>query len=71
MDAALGAARAQVRATHGIDLDYLVVTDPQLGQLPRDVPPGTEARILVAAKVGSTRLIDNLPLTIGHRKGGC
>jgi pantoate--beta-alanine ligase len=65
-DAALGAARAQLRATHGVDLDYLVVTDPQLGQLPRDVPPGTEARILVAAKVGSTRLIDNLPLTIGR-----
>ncbi len=71
VDAALGAARAQLRATHGIDLDYLVVTDPQLGQLPRDVTPGIEARILVAAKVGSTRLIDNLPLTIGHRKGGC
>ena len=29
--------------------------------------PGTEARILVAARVGSTRLIDNLPLTLGGR----
>jgi pantoate--beta-alanine ligase len=65
VDAALGAARAQLRATHGVDLDYLVITDPDLGELPRAVPAGTEARILVAAKVGSTRLIDNLPLTIG------
>jgi pantoate--beta-alanine ligase len=66
VDAALGAARAQLRATHVVDLDYLVVTDPDLGALPHDVPVGTEARILVAAKVGSTRLIDNLPLTIGR-----
>ena len=65
VDAALGAARAQLRATHAVDLDYLVVTGTDLGELPRDVPAGTEARILVAAKVGSTRLIDNLPLTIG------
>jgi pantoate--beta-alanine ligase len=65
VDAALGAARAQLRATHGVDLDYLVVTSPDLLELPHDVPPATEARILVAAKVGSTRLIDNLPLTIG------
>ena len=64
--AALGAARAQLRATHGVDLDYLVVTTPDLGELPPDVPAGTEARILVAAKVGSTRLIDNMPLTIGR-----
>ena len=66
VDAAMGAARAQLRATHVVDLDYLVVTDPDLGELPRDVPAGTEARILVAAKLGSTRLIDNLPLTIGR-----
>ncbi len=66
VDAALGAARAQLRATHGVDLDYLVVTTPDLGELPGDPANGTEARILVAAKVGSTRLIDNLPLTIGR-----
>jgi pantoate--beta-alanine ligase len=64
-DAAVGAARAALRTSHGVDLDYLVVTDRELGRLPRDVPPGTEARILVAAKLGSTRLIDNMPLTLG------
>jgi pantoate--beta-alanine ligase len=66
-DAALGAARAMLRTSHGVDLDYLVVTDPELRALPRDVPPGTAARILVAARIGSTRLIDNLPLTLGRR----
>jgi pantoate--beta-alanine ligase len=65
-DAALGAARAVLRTSHGVDLDYLVVTDPDLGQLPRDVLPGTAARILVAAKLGGTRLIDNMPLTLGR-----
>jgi len=66
VDAAVGAARAALRTSHGVDLDYLVVRAPDLGDLPRDVPPGTEARVLVAAKVGGTRLIDNLPLTIGE-----
>lgn len=63
---ALAAARAELRAAQGVDLDYLVVTDPDLGELPPDVPPGTEARILVAARVGTTRLIDNLPLVFGR-----
>jgi pantoate--beta-alanine ligase len=66
-EAAMGAARAALRTSHGADLDYLVITDPELGQLPRDVPPGTEARILVAARLGGTRLIDNLPLTLGRK----
>ena len=39
VDAALDAARAELRATHGVDLDYLVITDPDLGELPDDVPP--------------------------------
>ena len=64
-DVALDAARAELRAADGVDLDYLVITDPSLGVLPVDVPPGTEARILIAARVGSTRLIDNMPLVLG------
>ena len=69
-EVALGAARAELRAHQGIDLDYLVITDADLGPLPDDPPAGTEARILVAARLGSTRLIDNLPLVLGSRPGG-
>jgi len=64
-DAALEAARSEMRAAHGVDLDYLVITDPDLAELPVDPPPGTPARILVAARVGPTRLIDNLALILG------
>lgn len=63
--AALTAARTELRAHDGIDIDYLVITDPDLGGLPAAVPPGTPARALVAARVGSTRLIDNVPLVLG------
>ena len=60
-DAALAAAHDVIDATTGVDLDYLSVTSTDLG----DPPDEGEGRILVAARVGSTRLIDNLPLTLG------
>ena len=63
--AALDAARAELGPDAGIDLDYLVVTDPDLGELPDHVPAGTDGRVLVAGRIGSTRLIDNMPLTFG------
>jgi pantoate--beta-alanine ligase len=68
VEVALDEARTELRE-HLVDLDYLVLTDPDLGELPAVVPPGTPARILVAARVGSTRLIDNLPLVLGRAPG--
>ncbi|MCD4532628.1 pantoate--beta-alanine ligase [Nocardioides sp. cx-169] len=65
VNAALAAARAELRTAKAVDLDYLALTTPELGDLPDQVPPGTEARILVAARLGATRLIDNMPLVIG------
>ena len=65
---ALDEARAELRAP-GVDLDYLVITEPDLGDLPTAVPPGSEARILIAARVGTTRLIDNMPLVLGREPG--
>jgi pantoate--beta-alanine ligase len=61
-DAALGAARAELRRTHLVDLDYLEVTAPDLGPAPDSGP----ARMLIAARVGSTRLIDNVALHLGE-----
>jgi pantoate--beta-alanine ligase len=62
-DSALGAARAELRATRLVDLDYLEITAPDLGPAPASGP----ARMLVAARVGSTRLIDNIALELGDR----
>lgn len=59
--AAIEAGTAVIASTPGIDLDYLAVTDPELGP----APSAGEVRILVAARVGSTRLIDNRAATVG------
>lgn len=65
LDAVLKAAREVLDDAAGVDLDYLVVTDPFLG--PVDDAYEGEARILVAARVGTTRLLDNQ--TVVLRKG--
>jgi pantoate--beta-alanine ligase len=58
--AVLSAARAVLYAESGVDLDYLELRGADLGPVPETGP----ARLLVAARVGSTRLIDNVPVTL-------
>lgn len=60
---ALAAARAVLRERSGHDLDYLELTAPDLGP----APATGEARLLIAARVGTTRLLDNTPLHLGDR----
>ncbi|NYI45485.1 pantoate--beta-alanine ligase [Nocardioides aromaticivorans] len=60
--AARWAAMGVLKAEPGIELDYLALTTTGLGELPDYPESGTEGRILVAARVGTTRLIDNMPL---------
>ena len=57
---ALSAADKILSAGTGVRVDYLALTDPLLGPAPADGP----ARLLVAARVGATRLIDNVPLVL-------
>jgi pantoate--beta-alanine ligase len=54
-DAVLAAARAVLATAPELVPDYLQLTDPNLGPAPVSGP----ARLLVAARTGSTRLIDN------------
>lgn len=63
--AALAAGRAVLDAAAGVEVDYFVVLGADLAPLPPAAAPGTPARALVAARVGGTRLIDNVALILG------
>jgi pantoate--beta-alanine ligase len=57
---AISAARHELRHARGVDLDYLELRAPDLGPAPERGP----ARLLIAARVGPTRLIDNIALEL-------
>ena len=60
-EAVLDAARRTLAAKPGIAVDYLELRGTDLGPAPVD----GEARLLIAARVGNTRLIDNVPVVLG------
>jgi len=60
-DAVLEAARAELAAHPEIKIEYLELRGTDLGPAPVD----GEARLLIAARLGSTRLIDNTPVLLG------
>ncbi|RDH75710.1 pantoate--beta-alanine ligase [Mycolicibacterium moriokaense] len=63
--AALDAARAVLDEVPAIDVDYLQVRDTALGPAPIE----GMARMLVAARLGTTRLLDNIAIDVGATAG--
>jgi pantoate--beta-alanine ligase len=60
-EAVLAAARAVLAAEPNLVQDYLELTDIDLGPVPTAGP----ARLLVAARAGTTRLLDNRAVELG------
>ena len=61
-DAVLETAGKTLAARPAVEVDYLELRGTDLGPAPVD----GEARLLIAARVGRTRLIDNVPVLLGQ-----
>ncbi len=61
VDAVLDTAWKTLAARPAVEVDYLELRGTDLGPAPVD----GEARLLIAARVGRTRLIDNVPVLLG------
>ena len=66
-DAVLVAARGCLDEAPGIDLDYLALVDDETWEEPSRTT--TRGRLLVAGRVGTTRLIDNREIDLGTHSG--
>jgi pantoate--beta-alanine ligase len=64
-DEVMAAARSTLRARPEVAVDYLELRGTELGP----APVNGEARLLIAARAGNTRLIDNVPVLLGSGAG--
>jgi len=66
-EAVLATARGHLDATPGLSVDYVALVDAETWELPNDRT--RFGKILVAARVGATRLIDNMDVHLGTPHG--